>query len=101
VLRTTVVCAAIADREPASFRAVTRKRSVRPRSASATVYWLSVAPLISMQLPPLVSQRSQRNEYVIGWFPLHVPRLAINRLPGEGVPEIVGAPVFVGRADVT
>src|SRR5262245_10166226 len=46
-----------ADREPTSFRAVTRTRSVRPVSLSTTRYWLSVAPLISLQLSPAALQR--------------------------------------------
>jgi hypothetical protein len=56
----------MADRVPLSFLAVTRTRSVRPTSFCVTTYWLSVAPLISPQFPPLASQRSQRNTNVIG-----------------------------------
>src|SRR5437867_12577716 len=56
--RTWSVGFEIADFVPASFRAVTRTRNVRPTSLSTTTYWLSVAPLISPQLLPLELQRS-------------------------------------------
>ena len=68
-----------ADREPASFRAVTRTRSVLPESLSTTTYWLSVAALISLQFSPAVLQRSHWNEYVIGGSP--DPRAAVRGQP--------------------
>jgi hypothetical protein len=52
----------IADLLPLSFLAVTRTRSVRPTSFCVTTYWLSFAPLISLQSAPLVLHRSHWNE---------------------------------------
>jgi len=43
--------------EPAELEAVTATRIVVPRSAAASVYVVALAPAISAQLPPPVSQR--------------------------------------------
>ena len=62
---------------------------------------MSFSPWISLQLSPLSLQRSQTNEYVIGWSPAHWPRLASSVLPTLAVPEIDGSVVFTGFAAVT
>jgi hypothetical protein len=54
---TTAVCADDALLEPAEFVPVTATRSVEPTSAATAVYDCDVAPLMFVQLLPLVSQR--------------------------------------------
>jgi hypothetical protein len=51
---------------------------------------------MSPQSLPWASQRIQRKPNVIGWSPDQLPRLASRRLPGAGVPEMVGRDVFTG-----
>src|SRR5687767_10289821 len=55
---TTAVCAEVAVAEPLAFVAVTRSRSVRPRSAATTVYLSAVAPLIVTHSAPAELHRS-------------------------------------------
>src|SRR5690348_2213629 len=55
---TTAVCADRAFAAPSAFTAVTRTRSVCPRSAATTRYVLAVAPGTPTQLSPVVPQRS-------------------------------------------
>jgi hypothetical protein len=60
-------------------------------------YVLLVAPAILAQLSPFASQRHQTKRVDVG-FPLQVPSLAVSVEPTAGLPEIVGAAVFVGAA---
>jgi len=54
---TTPVAAEAAEAEPALFDAVTTVRSVEPTSVLVTAYVLPVAPAMSAQLLPVLSQR--------------------------------------------
>src|SRR6188472_4366078 len=49
-----------------------------------------------MQLLPPVSQRSQRNVYVMGCWPFQVPGLACSVWPCAAVPDRVGACTLTG-----
>ena len=57
--RITAVGTEVAVLCPSALIAVTRKRSVLPTSAEVSVYLNPCAPLITAQLPPFSSQRSQ------------------------------------------
>ena len=59
---TALVGFEIAEVEPRSLRPVTFTRRVWPLSAGLTVYEVSFAPGISLQLSPWASQRSHVNE---------------------------------------
>ena len=88
----------LACAEPSAFFAVTRTRSVLPRSAYLTMYVdLSAPPMLEQLLPlrvaaaPLVRVRDRGRA---------VPRAGrrSERLSLLGVPEIVGSPVLTGTA---
>jgi hypothetical protein len=81
--------------EPSAFLAVTATRSVAPASPPPTVYVLLVAPSIVAQPLPFVSQRLQAKAKPDG-LPFQVPWLAVSVVPDCGVPEMLGAAVFVG-----
>src|SRR6478735_10044175 len=53
----TAVGTLVALSLPSLFLAVTTARSVLPPSAACSLYWLSVAPEMLAQLPPVLSQR--------------------------------------------
>lgn len=55
---TTAVCAEVAEALPAEFLAVTSTRTVLPTSAFVSLYVLEVAPVIWVQLDPVLSQPS-------------------------------------------
>jgi hypothetical protein len=54
---TTAVCAELCELDPAELEAVTATRIVVPRSAATSVYVGALAPAMSAQLAPPVSQR--------------------------------------------
>jgi hypothetical protein len=93
---TTPVAPDVAWPLPPTLVAVTLTRIVWLLSALASVYVLSVAPLMAAQAPPDWSQRSQRYVYVIGAVPVHVPFDAVNVEPTVADPLIVGSAVFAG-----
>jgi hypothetical protein len=84
--------------EPSPFFAVTRTRTVLPRSADFSVYVDLFAPPMLEQLPPFGPQRRHWYEKVIGVVPFHEPELAVSTEPTVAVPLIVGGDEFVGAA---
>ncbi len=59
------------------------------------MYVLLVAPSIVAQPLPLASQRLQAKPKLVG-LPFQLPWLAVRVVPACGVPEMLGAAVFVG-----
>jgi hypothetical protein len=81
---------------PTEFDASTASLIVDPTSAADTAYVEPVAPPMSAQDAPAVSQRRHRYAYEIGVVPDHVPTSPVSVLPSCGVPAIDGAAVFAG-----
>jgi len=96
---TTAVGTDVALRVPSEFLALTTTRSVFPASTAFSVYVLSLAPPMLLQLPPSLSHLRHWYVYVIGSVPVHVPLFAVSVCPSVVVPEMVGGAVFVGTAD--
>jgi hypothetical protein len=70
---TTAVATESAVADDAEFVAVTRTRTVEPTSPATSVYVAPVAPAMSTQPAPPVSQRRHWRAYEIGAVPVHVP----------------------------
>ena len=81
--------------EPFTFVAVTTTRTVWPTSAATRTYVELVAPVISAQLAPVVSQSRQRYANEVG-LPVQFPVDAASDCPCCAVPAIVGSAVFDG-----
>src|SRR5262249_49308101 len=88
-LATWLVASERAEARPLPFLAVTRTRSVAPRSS-----WHSVSacarPEVSAQSPPAEEPRRHRYENRIPPAAVHVPGTADSARPTIGEPEIVG-----------
>src|SRR4051812_7984694 len=66
-------------------------------SPAVTSYVLEVAPSMSMQLPPVSSQRCHWYASSIGCVPVHLPKDAPSVSPSVGgAPESEGGTVFAG-----
>jgi hypothetical protein len=96
---TGAVAADVADAEPTLFVAVTVVRKVNPTSAETGTYVAAIAPLSVVQLAPLVLQRCQRYEYVMGVAPVQVPFVVVRVEPTCGVPKISGRAVLTGAVE--
>jgi hypothetical protein len=86
---------------PAEFVAVTVARSVCPTSALPTVYDWLVAPEMSEQLLPFVSQRRHWYVYVIGVEPDQLPFDTVSCEPMDADPVIFGSAELVGAVLAT
>jgi hypothetical protein len=86
-----------ADAEPPAFDAVTLTRSVEPTSVLLSSYWESLAPPMSEQLPPPLSQRFHWYAYDVGLFD-HEPVDDDSAWSCCAVPPITGTAVFTGAA---
>src|SRR6476469_9242767 len=95
---TAAVGTDVALRVPSEFLALTTIRSVLPTSTAFSVYVLSFAPPMLLQLPPSPSHLLHWYDYVIGSVPVHVPLLAVRVCPSVVVPEMVGGAVLFGTA---
>ena len=81
---TTAVGTDVAVRVPSEFFALTTTRSVLPASTAFSVYVLSFAPPMLLQLPPSLSHLRHWYVYVIGSVPVHVPFAAVSVCPSVG-----------------
>ena len=93
---TVAVCAEAALALPALLVAVTLTRIVLPTSSLVSVYVEAAAGMMSTQFAPDVSQRLHWYAYESGVVPFQPPVDADNVWLSCGVPEIVGAALFVG-----
>src|SRR5581483_3993003 len=85
----TADAAVVAVPEPSEFVPVMTTRSVLPTSAACVTYVCDVAPLMSAQLAPPLSQR--RHWYVkVSAAGTQVPVLAVSVWPRNAWPPIVG-----------
>ena len=95
---TMAVGAEVAVPERFAFRAVTRTRTRKPRSAVRRTYVLAVAPAMSVHdVVASALQCSHWNANAVG-LPLHAPGSAVSVWPTRAVPATVGSDVFFGAA---
>jgi len=101
---TTFVGFDVAFAEPSALLATTWLRMRKPASAWRSVYELAAAfeirPQSDASGAPAPSQRNQRNAYVIGAVPVHVPRVVRRTWPTRVVPVTLGSPTFCGATAV-
>src|SRR4051812_2581356 len=88
----------VAAAEPSALRAVTRPRSVSPRSAPRTRYDDESAPPMFAQPLPCALQRRHWYAYEIVLALVQVPVDAVSVSPTWAVPVILGSPVLTGAA---
>ena len=84
--------------EPKLFDAVTRTRSVWPTSAVRTPYDSAIAPPMSEQFRPPVSQRCHWKANLVGMPPVKEPTLTASASPTCAFPVIDGWALNAGGA---
>jgi hypothetical protein len=94
---TTAVGAELAEAEPRAFVAVTTDRTVCPTSPDPRGWRRVVAPAITTQFAPVLSQSSHLYLYDVGLF-AHVPVVVVKVCPLTDDPLTTGAPVLTGAS---
>src|SRR5262249_32284594 len=92
---TVAVWAESSNADPTEFTAVSRTRSVFPRSAAATTYDIPVAPAMLAQ-PFGAAHCCHWYDSVIGCVPDHEPAALVRVAPTCGVPKIDGDVIDTG-----